>query len=174
MYVLLYECMNLYKIETQKDVELDTLRDYLHNKGIELIDSLLSSQITEPTDIRYDNVNYQITIGDQETIEKRRKFISKYGKYNDIRSVSNIAILLLSKALTKKIISSDINTILLVEVANNGGRSWNDLKNEFDNYTLAHPEIRGLWKEIYAVFPEKNIKLFDKFHFPGYGRQKNI
>jgi len=154
--------MNLHKIVTQKDVELNTLKDYLHNKGIEFIDSLISSQTTEPTDIRYDNTNYQITIGDQEAIEERRKTISKYGKYVGMRDVSNIANLLLSRALAKKSISSDQNTILLIEVVTNGGRSWDDLKNEFNEYTLTHPKLRGKWKEIYAVFPEKNIKLFEQ------------
>lgn len=152
--------MEIDKKITQKDVELDTLKDYLHNKGVEFIDSLLEPNSGEPTDLRYDDTNYQITIGDQEAIEERRKTISKYGKYVGIRNISEIADLLLTKALTKKSFSSDPNTILLIEVVSNGGRNRDDLKKEFNDYTLKHPELQGKWKEIYAVFPQKNIKVF--------------
>ncbi len=152
--------MNMINRVTQKDVELATLKDYLHNADTEFIDSLLDSKITEPTDIRYDNTNYQITIGDQEAIEERRKTISKEGTYVGIRGITNIAHLLLSSALTKKSISSDSDTTLLIEVVSTGGKDWEELENELNDYTLEHPELRGKWKKLYAVFPKKNIQLF--------------
>ncbi len=152
--------MNFLNRVTQKDVELTTLKDYLRNANIEFIDSLLDLKITEPTDIRYNNTNYQITIGDQEAIEERRKTISKEGKYVGIRGITNIAHLLLSSALTKKSISSDPETTLLIEVVSTGGKDWAELEDHLNNYTLEHPELRGKWKKLYAVFPEKNIQLF--------------
>jgi hypothetical protein len=152
--------MDFLKKVTQKVVEMITLKEYLHNEGTEFVDSLLDSKITEPTDIRYNNTNYQITIGDQEAVEERRRTISKEGKYVGMRGILNIAHLLLSSALTKKSIGSDPDTILLIEVTSTGGRDWGDLEDQLNSYTSAHPEARGKWKKIYAVFPEKNIQLF--------------
>ena len=93
-------------------------------------------------------------------IEERRKIISKEGKYVDIRGILNIAHLLLFSALTKKSISSDPDTILLIEVTSTGGNDWAKLEDKLNDYTLGYPELRGKWKKLYAVFPEKNIQLF--------------
>ncbi|PIR76369.1 MAG: hypothetical protein COU32_02405 [Candidatus Magasanikbacteria bacterium CG10_big_fil_rev_8_21_14_0_10_42_10] len=147
---------------TQKDVEFNTLKDYLRNEGIQFFESLIDYNTTEPTDIRYNNINYQITIGDQEAIEERRKNNSKKGGYVGMRKGGLFYLegQLLFEALRKKVLSSDSNTTLLIKVVNMGIYEYEELEELFNQYSSAHPELRGAWKEIYVVLPEKNIQIF--------------
>lgn len=146
-------------IPTQKDIELDTLKNYLQNEGLEFNDLLIDNQISEPVDIRYNSINYQVTIGDKEKIEEMRRVTSKGERYIKIRSVSNIAELLLRGALTKKSTRSDSNTILLIEVSSTGGLNWKDLENEVSRWASANYLLCKGWKIIFLVFNNKNIKL---------------
>lgn len=152
--------MALEKV-TQTEVEEEALKNYLLNDGIQFNNSLVEQNTSEPTDIRYNGINYQITIGDQEAIEARRRVTSKGKTFIGIRSfnASNIASQLLGKSLEKKSKSADSNTVLLIEVTSTGNIDWDDIKIEFNKYMLEHPELSSKWNQICAVFPEKNIWL---------------
>lgn len=147
--------------KTKEDVELETLKDFLRNKNIKFDDSLLSSKKNEPTDIRYNNVNYQVTTGDKVLIEKmRRKEASKERKYSHgIKKPDNIIDLLLKESLEKKSIRSDKNTILLIDVMRDGFLSLENLKKQASNWAINNLNLCNVWKEIYLVYSDKNIKI---------------
>lgn len=151
--------MDFSKPVTQKNVEIETLKNYLYNNGLDFFDSLIDPETSEPIDIRYNNINYQVTIGDKEAIEARRKVTSKGQAYINIRNISNIIHLLLFGTLTKKSTRSDSNTILLVEVSSTGGLNWNDLEKQASHWARANHSLCAGWKAIYLVFSDKNIKL---------------
>lgn len=151
--------MGLSEKVSKEFVELETLKTFLRNKGKAFDGSLIEHNTSEPTDIKYDSVNYQITIGDKEHIEKMRRVTSKGKVYTNIRNVSDIANLLLRGALEKKANRSDKNTILLIEVESRGGRSWPELQGEISGWISQNLLLLSDWLQIYSVFNDKNIQL---------------
>ena len=152
--------MDYSKIVTKEDVELETLKTFLHNANVQFSDKLIEHGRGEPTDIRYDGTNYQITIGDKEAVEERRKVTSKKGSaYSNIRDVSNIISLLLNGALTKKSLRSDKETILLIDVMSTGGLDWDTLRNRASEWANNNQNLCQGWKKIYLVFRQKNIQI---------------
>ena len=153
------QLMNSSKKYTKKEVELETLMNFLQNKGINFNNSLLDKNKIEPSDIRYDGVNYQITIGDKEQVQEMRKITSKGQIYVGIRNISNIFDLLLKGALTKKVVRSDKSTILLVDVFSTGNLNPIEFENGLSKWAIANVNLCKVWKEIYLVFRNKNVRL---------------
>lgn len=144
---------------TKQDVELGTLKNYLQNEGLKFNTLLIDLGTNEPIDIRYDNNNYQITIGDKEEVEARRKITSKQQIYTHIRDISNIAELLLRGAVTKKSNRSSLDTILLIDVSSTGNLNWSELEIETSRWASTNNSLCKVWKMIILVFSDKNIKL---------------
>jgi len=151
--------VNASKKISKEEVELETLKSFLKNREL-LFDSLfVDSNKSEPTDIRYNGVNYQITIGDKEQVQRMRKLMSKELIVVEIRNFANIPDLLLSGALQKKATRSDKNTILLIEASSTGGLDWPTLQAEVSKYASGRAELCSGWKEIYLVFKDKNLRV---------------
>ena len=144
---------------TKEDIELETLKTFLINNGEEFSKTLVDSNKSEPTDIRYDNINYQITLGDKEVVEETRKGESKSRIYTSIRNTADIILLLLDGTLTKKSLRADSNTILLLEVSSTGNNTWDELTARASKWAKEHTEKCKVWKEIYLVYSDKNIKV---------------
>ena len=146
---------------TQKEVEIETVKTFIQNKGEEFSDSLIDYKgIEEPCDIKYKGINYQITIGDKKEVEGRRKVTSRGSIYTNIRNIhDDISTVLLRDALSKKSMRSSENTVLLIEVSSTGNLSWEELEKKFSEFVSNNQNLCGKWKEIYAVFPERNIQL---------------
>lgn len=151
--------MNYSKVVTKKDVELETLKKFLKNQSGIFNDSFIGSNKGEPTDIRYDGINYQITEGDKEAIQERRQITSKNTSFSGIRNTVNIAELLLRGTLEKKSTRSDSNIVLLIDVMSSGGRNWNELEKEVSAWAKNNLSLCNCWKEIYLVYRSKNVKL---------------
>lgn len=149
--------MDLSKKVTQKDIEFETLKAFLRNRGENFSGSLIGFNQQEPTDIRYGDENYQITVGDKKLVEEMRSTISKDGHFLGFRNIFNISDQLLRDTLEKKSIRADKNTILLIDVFSNGGRDWETLENEISKWALTRRELCDVWKEIYLVYKEKNV-----------------
>lgn len=154
----------MYDIKNKKDIERETLKKFISNKHIGYKESLLEyTEIKEPCDVRYDGIDYQITEGDQEQIERRRSSSCGENKeriHVEIRGTSKIAEMLLCSALTKKCKKSDRDVVLLIDCSSTGNREWKDLEKELCEYLRGNLGICGTWKEIYAVFPQGNIRIF--------------
>lgn len=144
---------------TKEDIELETLKIFLKNNNIDFKDVLIGSTKKEPTDIRYDGANYQITIGDKEIVAEMRRKTSKGQSLTAIRNVSNIVALLLGGALTKKTLRADSDTILLLDVASTGNNTWEDLKTKASKWAKNNIDKCKVWKEIYLIYSDKNIKV---------------
>lgn len=151
--------MEYSKIITKEDVELETLKKFLDNKSVIFDETLVDSNKEEPTDIRYNGVNYQITEGDKEVVQERRKITSKGTQFFAMRDIRNIAELLLRGTLTKKSTRSDRNTVLLVDVMSTGGRDFKSLEEELSAWAINNINLCNCWKEIYLVYRRANVKL---------------
>lgn len=144
---------------TKKEVELITLKRFLSNKKIDFRYELLDYTHGEPADVCYDNVDYQITLGDKELVQEIRSTSAKEEIFSIIRDVSNLPELLLRGVLIKKINSSDPNTVLLIEVDSKGAGDWGQLELSVKAWVILNSELLGRWKSIYLVYIDKNIKL---------------
>jgi len=144
---------------TKEDIELETLKKFLNNKSVVFNGALISSDKIEPTDIRYNNINYQITEGDKAAVQERRQITSKGSTYSTIRDIHNIAEALLRGTLTKKSLRSDPNTVLLIDVMSTGGRDFESLEKELSTWVIDNINLCSCWKEIYLVYREANIRL---------------
>lgn len=153
------EYMEYSKVVTKEDVELETLKKFLINKSVVFDEALVDSNKTEPTDIRYNGINYQITEGDKEAVQERRQITSKGIPYSTIRDVWNIAEILLRGTLAKKATRSDINTVLLIDVISTGGRDFKSLEKELSVWAVQNTDLCNCWKEIYLVYRGANIRL---------------
>ncbi len=151
--------MNHSKIVTQDDVELETLKKFLDNKSVIFNETLIDLNKKEPTDIRYNGINYQITEGDKEAAQERLQVTSKSVLYFIIRDISNVAEILLRGTLDKKSIRSDSNTVLLIDVLSTGGRDWETLDKELSAWAVQNVNLCNCWKGIYLVYRGKNVKL---------------
>ena len=153
------EHMDYSKVVIKEDVELETLKKFLNNQSVVFDKKLVDPSKTEPTDIRYDGINYQITEGDKKEVQTRRQITSKGTTYLTIRDTTNIAELLLRSSLKKKSTRSDSNTVLLIDVMSTGGRDWDTLGKELSAWASQNSNLCSCWKEIYLVYREKNVKL---------------
>lgn len=151
--------MQYSKVATKEDVELETFKNYLNNRAIVFDEALIDANKNEPTDIRYDGVNYQITEGDKEAVQECRRITSKGISYCTIRDINNIAEVLLRGALTKKSIRSDSNTVLLISVGSTGGRDFESLGKELSYWVSENITICNCWMDIYLVYSEANVRL---------------
>lgn len=144
---------------TKEDIEFETLKTFLKNDGKKFNGTLIDSDKIEPADIRYDGINYQITIGDKEETQTKRNITSKGECYVNIRDTSNVMPLLLKGAVTKKSTRSDNGTILLIEVSSTGNLGWEQLKTQASSWGKSNINICNGWKEIYLVYSDNNIKV---------------
>jgi hypothetical protein len=154
--------MDYSQKRTQKDVELEAFKMFLKNEGKDFDGSLISFKKNEPTDIVYDGIQYQITIGDKEEIEERRKITSQKSIYCKIRNVKYVKILidsLLRKSLDKKSLRADKNTTLLIEGWSTYFKNWNELEKEISSWVSKNYNLITVWDAVYLVFEGKNIKL---------------
>lgn len=151
--------MECSKVVTKEDVELETLRKFLNNRAVIFDSTLIDSNKTEPTDIRYDGINYQITEGDKEAVQEHRRITSKGISYSTIRDIRDIGEVLLRGTLTKKSIRSDSNTVLLIDVVSTGGRDFKSLGTELSIWASENINICNCWKEVFLVYSETNVKL---------------
>lgn len=147
------------KVFSKEDKELSVLKIFINNKSVIFDEKLIDLNKTEPTDIRYDGVNYQITEGDKEAVQERRNITSKGYSYSVIRDISDIAELLLNGTLSKKSIRSDVDTILLIEVESNGFLDYESLGYKLSTWAVDNINLCNCWKEIYLVYRESNIRL---------------
>lgn len=151
--------MNYLKI-SQQQVELNTLSIFLNNQNFLFDETLIDYKKQEPTDIRYNGINYQITEGDKMQIQKTRQVTSKKGNiYSTIRDTTDIIEILLGETLRKKSLRSDSNTVLLVEVFSTGGYDFDTLSKELSTWSKLNANLCNCWKEIYLVYPNANIRL---------------
>lgn len=157
--------MDFLKPATQEEIELETFKTFLKNKGEIFNYMLIEIEKTEPTDIRYDGINYQITIGDKKLIEEKRKTIAKEGIYVGFRNTLNIVDLILRDSLEKKSIRSDKDTTLLIEASSRGNLEWIEFEKEASKWVSNNSHLCNGWKEIYLVFGVGN---------PGIDYDRNI
>ncbi len=151
--------MDYLKSVTKEDVELETLKKFLSNKKIVFDEKLIDLNKAEPTDIRYNDINYQITEGDKEIVQECRQITSKRITYYTIRDIHKISEILLRGTLTRKSTRSDPDTVLLIDVMSTGGRNFESLANELSAWAVQNISLCNCWKEIYLVYREANIKL---------------
>jgi len=143
--------------KTKESIEIDILINFLKNRGESYSQSLINPMKEEPTDIDYNGEKYQITIGDRDEIQKRRKATSRFQIYSSIRSIdSKIVVTLLESILESKAKKSDKNTVLLIQLE--GGDYLEDIFIEnLSLFTKENNRLFYVWKNVYAVFPNKNI-----------------
>ena len=151
---------NQFKKVTQEDVELETLKKFLKNNTLEFNEALISAEKLEPTDIRYNNVNYQITEGDGKLKRNMRRETSKGHRYVLLNKVSHDFIeIQIKNTLKKKSIRADKNTVLLIDVFRDGYLDPEDLKKQVSDCKKKYNKECKVWKKVYLVFSDKNIKL---------------
>jgi hypothetical protein len=154
------------KKTTRQQEEVQSLQIFIKNKGKIFNSSLIEyPPQNDPSDITYDSNNYQITYGDQSLIGDIRKNTSKGKIYCEIRNVSNdeekYALKFVGDALKKKLNQSSKNIILLIHC--NFPGIYDPDKTErnkiLQSYIKNNQNLVGKWKNIYAIFPDCNIKL---------------
>lgn len=144
---------------TQQDVEREVLKRFLANKGVQFCLELIEKGAAEPTDIRYAGISYQITEGDKEQVQSRRREIYKEGGSLTVASTLDLPERLLRRTLEKKEVRSDSEIVLLIDLMSKGALSDQELSKEVSNWANNNRNLCECWKEIYLVYRGKNVKV---------------
>lgn len=147
---------------TKQDVETEILKRFVENEGGAFdMQAVQHPEEDSPCDIIYKGVQYQITEGDSERLERMRPVTAKGIGFLEVRTIKpeTFAETQVGKMLKEKRYKSDKQVTLLIRCFTTLypiGERTEMLKR----YLTEHSELRASWEHIVSVFSDGNSIIF--------------